>query len=76
MVEKFALENAALPDSMEAMIPDYLEAIPYHPVACTALQYQRDEDGYLIYADDPAKALQIPHARRVAARESAPQESS
>ena len=49
-LERYRLEQGSLPDSLEALTPDYLPAIPNDPFDDAPLRYLPQEDGFILYA--------------------------
>jgi hypothetical protein len=48
-LERYRLEQGSLPDSLEALTPDYLLAIPNDPFDDAPLRYMLQEDGFILY---------------------------
>lgn len=49
-LEKYQLVHSEFPESLEELVPDFIEAIPQDPVSQTPLLYRREEMGYLLYS--------------------------
>ena len=49
-LERFRLQNGALPDSLDALVPEFLSGLPPDPVTGGPLLYGRIEDGYVVYS--------------------------
>ncbi len=47
-VERYRLRHGSLPDSLESLVPEFLETLPIDPYTGTALRYERLEPGYKI----------------------------
>ncbi len=50
-VERYRLRHSCLPDSLDALVPDFLETVPREPFTKTNLKYERLEPGYKVYCD-------------------------
>lgn len=49
-VERFRLAEGRLPESLEELVPKYIEAVPIDPFDGKPLRYKRLEKGYTIYS--------------------------
>ena len=49
-IERYRLVKGRLPQSLNDLIPDYLDAIPDDPFNGTRLKYRRLEPGYVVYS--------------------------
>lgn len=49
----FLLKYGRYPDSLEALVPEFLKAAPVDPYSGNALVYRRTETGYLLYSVGP-----------------------
>jgi hypothetical protein len=49
-LELFQREHGAYPDSLEALVPEYIEALPASTGGRGPLMYERDGDDYWLYA--------------------------
>jgi hypothetical protein len=49
-VERYRLAERRLPESLEQLVPKYLEAVPVDPFDGKPLRYKRLEKGYTIYS--------------------------
>jgi hypothetical protein len=49
-VERYRIANDALPDTLDALVPGHLDAIPLSPYDGQPLRYKRLEKGYVIYS--------------------------
>jgi hypothetical protein len=47
---RYALAHASLPDSLEALVPDYLDRVPLDPFDAQPLRYRRVGEGFVVYA--------------------------
>ena len=62
-VERFRLDNDALPETLNDLAPKYIESIPLDPFDGNPLRYKKLETGYSIYSigpdciDDGGKSL-------------------
>ena len=48
-----ALVDGRLPDSLDALVPKYLDALPLDPFDERPLRYMRGDYGYLVYSIGP-----------------------
>ena len=48
-VERYRLKYDALPESLEALVPEFMEAVPLEPFDGQPLRYIRREGGYTVY---------------------------
>jgi len=49
-IERYRLANAKLPDSLAALVPAFLEAVPQDPFNGKALRYKTLAKGYVVYS--------------------------
>jgi hypothetical protein len=49
-VERYRLANGALPDSLDALVPKFLNAVPTDPFNGQPLRYKRLAAGYVVYS--------------------------
>jgi hypothetical protein len=49
-VQRYRLRNDRLPDSLDNLVPDYLETVPLDPFDGKELKYKKLEPGYIIYS--------------------------
>lgn len=49
-VERYALANGRFPETLEALVPAYLEAVPPDPFDGLPLRYIPGEAGYIVYS--------------------------
>ena len=54
----------AYPQTLDALVPEYLEAVPPDPLTGTAFVYQSDEDGFTLYSAGDDGAVDLGPARR------------
>ncbi len=52
-VERYRLDKARLPRTLDDLVPDYLDAVPLDPFDGKALRYKKVEKGYIIYSVGP-----------------------
>lgn len=48
-IERYRLKYDALPESLESLVPEFIEAVPLEPFDGQPLRYIRYEDGYTVY---------------------------
>ncbi len=48
--ERFRIDHGKWPDTLAALVPDYLAAVPLDPLAGTQLQYEKSEPGVIVYS--------------------------
>lgn len=46
-------DHGAYPDSLQALVPEYLDALPLDPFSGSGFVYQREGDAYLLYSIGP-----------------------
>jgi hypothetical protein len=49
-VERFRLAEGRLPETLEQLVPKFIEAVPIDPFDSKPLRYKRLEKGYTIYS--------------------------
>jgi hypothetical protein len=49
-VERFKRQHGAAPQSIDALVPQYLKSLPTDPFSGAALRYTQDSAGYTIYS--------------------------
>jgi len=49
-VRQYMLQHGAPPDSLAALVPEYLSAVPQDPYGDGPLVYRTTDDGYLLYS--------------------------
>lgn len=49
-IERYRLAHGTLPDSLDALVPTYLEAVPADPFAEAPMRYVKREVGYVVYS--------------------------
>jgi hypothetical protein len=50
-LERFRLRTGQFPNALDALVPDYLPAIPHDVIGGAPLRYRRESDGnYLLYS--------------------------
>lgn len=47
---RYALAHTGLPDSLEALVPDFLDRVPLDPFDDQPLRYRRVGEGFVVYA--------------------------
>ncbi|NJL71102.1 MAG: hypothetical protein HC888_05520 [Candidatus Competibacteraceae bacterium] len=47
---RYALAHAGLPDSLEALVPDFLDRVPLDPFDGQPLRYRRVGEGFVVYS--------------------------
>ena len=64
-IERYRLKRGgALPDSLEALVPEFLSGVPIDPLSGEPVRYRRIGDGYTVYSvgrngkDDGGTSLQ------------------
>jgi hypothetical protein len=61
--EGFRLLHGAWPDDLEALLPDWLDALPVDPVSGQPVRYRVDDMGILVWpqGDEPPPDAVVPH---------------
>jgi len=49
-IERYRMKNAHLPDSLDAMAPQFIKAIPRDVISGEPLKYRRADSGYVLYS--------------------------
>lgn len=49
-VDRYVLTYAGLPDSLDALVPDYLDRVPLDPFDGQPLRYRRVGEGFVVYS--------------------------
>ena len=49
-VDRYHKQHGALPDSLDAVVPEYLEQVPIDPFAGGPVRYVRRENGFVVYS--------------------------
>jgi hypothetical protein len=49
-VDRYVLTHAGLPDSLDVLVPDYLDRVPLDPFDGQPLRYRRVGEGFVVYA--------------------------
>lgn len=49
-VQRYRLKNDKLPDSLDALVPDYIESVPLDPFDGQEIRYKKLEKGFVIYS--------------------------
>ena len=49
-IERYRLAQGALPDSLDALAPTFLDAVPEDPFDGQAMRYRFIDDGYVVYS--------------------------
>jgi hypothetical protein len=49
-IEDYHRENDAYPESLERLVPDYIDELPINPVTLTPFEYELNERGYVMQA--------------------------
>ena len=49
-VRRYVIENGSPPESLAALVPEYLPTVPVDPYGDAPLRYRRTEGGYLLYS--------------------------
>jgi len=49
-VERYRLARNALPDALDALVPDFIEAVPEDPFDDQPLRYRLAQPGYVVYS--------------------------
>ncbi len=49
-VERFRLAHERLPEGLEQLVPEFLDAVPLDPFTGDPLRYVRTQDGYAVYS--------------------------
>ena len=52
-VRRYVIENGSPPESLAALVPEYLPTLPVDPYGDAPLRYRRTEGGYLLYSMAP-----------------------
>lgn len=51
-IERYRASSGTLPDSLAALVPEYLPAVPEDPYDSQPLRYKKLEHGYVVYSVD------------------------
>ncbi len=54
-VRVYAIEQGGKPETLAALVPDYLDELPVDPFTREPLKYRRGENGYQVYSVGPDK---------------------
>lgn len=49
-VERYRLMRGGLPASLDALVPEFIEAVPADPFDAQPLRYKRAKDGFVVYS--------------------------
>ena len=49
-IERFRLVTNRLPETLDELVPDYLDAVPTDPYVGAPLRYKRRDPGYVVYS--------------------------
>jgi hypothetical protein len=49
-IERYRLDHGALPETLDDLVPDYLDAVPEDPFDGAPIRYRRTEPGYVLYS--------------------------
>ncbi|HJT32299.1 MAG TPA: hypothetical protein VJ783_09675 [Pirellulales bacterium] len=52
-IERFRLRHAKLPESLDALVPEFLPEVPLDPFDGQPLRYRVDEAAYKVYSVGP-----------------------
>lgn len=47
---RYRLAEGQFPETLQALVPEYLAAVPEDPIDLQPLRYRRDEEGYVVYS--------------------------
>jgi hypothetical protein len=51
-IERYRLATGHIPDSLDQLVPRFLDAVPVYPWDGKPLHYEKTEDSYSVYAED------------------------
>ena len=52
-IQAYRDEKGSPPESLEALVPDFLPAVPDNPFDGQPISYERQEEGYRLYGAGP-----------------------
>lgn len=56
-LEMYAQDNSSYPDTLDKIMPKYLDRVPVDPVSRQPVKYLRTEDGFLIEASGDYRSI-------------------
>lgn len=49
-IQRYRLNNNSLPDSLDMLVPDYIDSVPADPFTNNRMLYKKDSRNYLVYS--------------------------